>query len=208
LGGASAGQVQAEFQEFSQLLQRLGTSRHQSCVMIISREKPAELAFLEGTNPAIKSLKLEGLGQDAIPLLEYRELRSEPAAWQTLIQLYRGNPLALNMIAGLIQEICQGSATAFLKMNTIVVHQLDNVIAERMRYLSPLELDLLQRLAQQAQPVSQDWIQNELPQLSQSQVLEILLSLERRSLLEIISDDAVLFAVAPIIQKYLRQKNS
>jgi hypothetical protein len=207
LGGSSAGQVKPEFQEFSQLLQQLGTIRHQSCILVISREKPSELTLLEGIHPAIKSLKLEGLGTDAIALLEHRQLHPEPGAWQTLIQLYRGHPLALNMIAGLIQEICQGSATAFLKMNTIVVHQLDNVLAERMRYLSPLELEILKILAQQSQAVSKEWLHEQLPQLSQSQLLEILLSLERRSLLEILSETAVLFALAPIIQKYIRQKN-
>ncbi|WNZ47655.1 hypothetical protein Q2T42_07395 [Leptolyngbya boryana CZ1] len=205
LGGTSAGQVKPECAEFSQMLQQIGTSRHKSCVVIISREKPAELALLEGMNPLIQSYKLKGLGEDAIALLQHRGLQEEQSAWQALIQLYRGNPLALNMVASLIQEMCQGSTTAFLKMNTIVVHQLNNVLAERIQCLSKIELDVLRTLAQVGEPVSREWLQDKI-EASRSQLLEILLSLERRCLLEILSEDTVLFALAPIVQKYITQQ--
>ncbi|MGI0491625.1 NB-ARC domain-containing protein [Alkalinema pantanalense CENA528] len=208
LGGASAGQVKPEFVAFSQLFQQFATTRHQSCVVVISREKPAELALLEGLNPLVKSHKLEGMGQDAIALFESRGLQAELPAWQTLIQLYRGNPLALNMMASLIQDLCQGSATAFLKMNTIVVHQLDNVLVERLQCLSETELQVLQTLARVGQPISRESLQEKLGSVSGSQLLEILLSLEQRCLLEILSEETVLFALAPIVQKYISQKLS
>jgi hypothetical protein len=208
LGGGAAGQVKAEFQEFSRFFQQLGIVKHNSCVIIISSEKPAELALLEGLNPYIKSLKVEGLGNDSIALLRHRELPEEQAAWNTLIQLYRGHPLALNMIASLIQEICQGSASAFLKMNTIVVHQLDNVIAERVRHLSPIELDILRSIAQSAQPVTRELLCQQFTAVTQSQSLEILLSLERRCLLEIVSAETILFTLSPVVRKYILQKAS
>ncbi len=205
LGGAAAGQVRAEFQEFSRFFQQLGTVKHNSCVIIISSEKPAELSLLEGLNPYIKSLKVEGLGNDSSLLLRYRGLQEEQAAWDTLIQLYRGHPLALNMMASLIQEICQGSATAFLKMNTIVVHQLDNVIAERVRYLSPIELAILRLIAQSAKPVTKEWLCQQFAEVTQSQSIEVLLSLERRCLLEIVSEDTTLFTLSPVVRKYILQ---
>jgi hypothetical protein len=206
VGGSSAGTVKAEFAGFSYLLQKIGIARHNSCVIVISCEKPSELALLEGMNPSIKSYKLAGMEQDAFLLFQHRGLREERAAWQTLIQRYRGNPLALNMIATLIQDICQGSAAAFLEMKTIVVHKLDNVLAERIRCLPTSELKILKILAQIGQPTSREslhqWVSAE---MSQSQLLEILLSLERRCLLEILSTETILFALAPIIQKYVNQ---
>ncbi|NJK53443.1 MAG: hypothetical protein HC936_12675 [Leptolyngbyaceae cyanobacterium SU_3_3] len=114
--------------------------------------------------------------------------------------------MALNMIASLIQDVCQGSTTAFLNMNTIVVHQLDHVLAERIQWLSSTELDVLQTLAQANQPVSREWLQATLDSVSGSQLLEILLSLERRCLLEILSEETVRFALAPIVQKYVGQQ--
>lgn len=205
LGGAGAGQVKPEYGEYGKLLQQIAVTRHSSCVVVISREKPAELALLEG-NPAVQSCKLEGLGGDAIALLQSRGLREEKTAWQTLIQLYRGNPLALNMIAGLIQDLCQGSATAFLKMNTIVVHQLDNLLAERIQSLSVLEKSVLQVLAGCDRPVAREWLQEALAITSSSEMLEVLLSLERRCLLEILSEETVRFALVPVVQKYIAQR--
>jgi hypothetical protein len=208
LGGASAGTVKVEFEEFSSVFQQLAIAKHNSCVIVISREKPSELTLLEGTNPFVKSYKLEGLGKDAIALLQYRGLREEQSAWQTLIQIYRGHPLALNMVASLIQDVCQGSATEFLKLNTIVVHQLDHVLAERIRCLSATELEVLKILAQAKQAIAAEAIQVQLNSVSRSQLLEILLSLERRCLLEILSEETVLFALAPIVQKYIDQQIS
>jgi GTPase SAR1 family protein len=205
LGGESAGQVKSDFAAFGKLLQGIATTRHSSCVVVISREKPAELALLEG-NRAVQSHKLEGLGLDAIALLQSRGLQEEKMAWQTLIQLYRGNPLALNMIAGLIQDLCQGSATAFLKMNTIVVHQLDNLLAERIQALSAMEKSVLQVLAGCDRPVPREWLQETLALTSSSEILEVLLSLERRCLLEILSAETVQFALAPVVQKYIIQR--
>jgi hypothetical protein len=205
LGGELAGQVGPDFAAFGSLLGQIATTRHHSCVVIISREKPAELALLAGSQ-VVQSYKLEGLGLDAIALLQSRGLREEKMAWQTLIQLYRGNPLALNMIAGLIQDLCQGSATAFLKMNTIVVHQLDNLLAERIQALSVMEKSVLQVLAGCDRPVTREWLQETLAMTSSSELLEVLLSLERRCLLEILSEETVRFALAPVVQKYVIQR--
>lgn len=206
LGGGLAGQVQPQFQEFSQLFQQLATVKHQSCVIVISREKPAELAGLEGTHPLVQAYKLVGMGADALELLKYRGLKVEEPAWQTLIQLYRGHPLSLNMIASLIQEMCQGSATTFLKLNTIVVHQLESVLAERVQCLSATELAVLKALAQAEQPLDLEVLQAQTPTIRPSQLLEILLSLERRCLLEIQSEAIAPFALAPVLQKYIVQK--
>jgi hypothetical protein len=205
LGGEIAGQVKPDFAAFGRLLQQIVTTRHNSCVIVISREKPAELALLEG-NRAMQAYKLEGLGLDAIALLQSRGLREEKMAWQTLIQLYRGNPLALNMITGLIQDLCQGSATTFLKMNTIVVHQLDSLLAERIQSLSAMEKSVLQVLAGCDRPMSREWLQETLGLTSSSEILEVLLSLERRCLLEILSAETVQFALAPVVQKYIIQR--
>jgi NB-ARC domain len=209
LGGASAGKVKAEFADFSQLLQWVGRTRHPSCVIAISNEKPAELALLEENNPFVQSHKLTGLAtNDAIALLHHRQLQEDSNAWKTLIQLYRGHPLALNMIASLIQDLCQGSTADFLSMNTLVIHQLDQVLAERIRCLSTAELDILDVLAQAERPLARDVVHQHITDnLSQSQLIEHLVSLGDRCLLEILSEaETVLFALTPVVQKYVRRQ--
>ncbi|MEB3292637.1 MAG: NB-ARC domain-containing protein [Synechococcales bacterium] len=206
VGTEFAGKTKTEFEDFSLLLKKLGQHRSQSCVVISSSEKPTELALLEGTNSTVKSYKLEGLGKDAIALLQHRQLKPELEALHTLNQLYRGHPLALNMISSLIQEGCQGSARTFLEMNTIVVHQLDTVFAERIRNLSEPEQHILHQLVKTGKLMTHPDLQMRLPTLSSSQLLEALISLERRCLLETFSDsDRTAFTISPALRKYLRQ---
>lgn len=209
LEGAPAGSLKAEFADYGQWLQWVGRTRHPSCVMVISNEKPAELARLADHNPLVQSYKLPALtSKDAIALLQDRQLRAEPEAWKTLIQLYRGHPLALTMIASLIQDLHQGSTSSFLAMNTLVIHQLDQVLAERVRCLSPTELDILQVLAQAEQPLTREELHQRITiDLSQSQLIEYLVSLGDRCLLEVLSEpETVLFTLTPLIGKYLRQQ--
>jgi hypothetical protein len=207
LGGA-AGQVKPEYADFSQWLQQLATTRHPSCVVLISREKPAELARLQVNTPTVQSYKLHGLAtEDAIALLQQRGLKAEPDAWQTLIQLYRGHPLALNLMASLIHDICQGSTAAFLAMNTLVIHQLDQVLAERVRHLSAAEREILRVLAYAGHPCDHHTLRQGLAiSMSQSQVLEQLVALGDRGLLETLSEaETISFTLTPVVQKYIRQ---
>jgi hypothetical protein len=69
-------------------------------------------------------------------------------------------------------------------------------------------LEVLKILAQAKQAIAAEAIQVQLNSVSRSQLLEILLSLERRCLLEILSEETVLFALAPIVQKYIDQQIS
>jgi DNA-binding transcriptional ArsR family regulator len=205
---SAVGQIKPEYADFSQWLQQLANTRHSSCLVLVSREKPAELARLQVNTPTVQSHKLQGLAtDDAICLLQQRGLKAEPDAWQTLVQLYRGHPLALNLMASLIHDICQGSTAAFLAMNTLVIHQLDQVLAERVRHLSTAEREILRVLAQAEHPYDQNTLRQGLAiAMSQSQVLEQLVALGDRGLLETLSEsETVYFTLTPVVQKYIRQ---
>jgi hypothetical protein len=39
----------------------------------------------------------------------------------SLIKLYRGNPLALNIVSTTIQDLFNGNVSEFLKQNTLVI---------------------------------------------------------------------------------------
>src|SRR5947207_2765932 len=58
-GGSQAGSYREGYEEYGRLFQRLGESKHQSCLLITSREKPPEVALLEGKAAATRSLHLE-----------------------------------------------------------------------------------------------------------------------------------------------------
>jgi hypothetical protein len=62
-----AGHYRPDYEDYGQLLQRLGESEHQSCVIVTSREKPREVGQLEGEAAPIRSHPLTGL-KIALPL--------------------------------------------------------------------------------------------------------------------------------------------
>jgi hypothetical protein len=203
--GGGAGQYRPDYSDYRKLLPRLAQERHYSCIIITSREKSAELALLEPGQSGVKSIKLEGIGEAATALLS--DLLPEPAAWSALIQLYRGNPLALNVIATLIQELFNGRASDFLKANTIVLHQIEPLIADRVRHLNAIERQILVSLSQASKPLN--WLV--LRQLvgletAQSDLLEALSALEWRSLIEkVINQEETQFQLQPMVMKYVQK---
>src|SRR2546421_1452384 len=60
-----AGQYREGYAAYGRLLQRIGEAQHQSCLLLTSREKPKEVAHLEGKSSPVRSLHLSGLQLEA-----------------------------------------------------------------------------------------------------------------------------------------------
>ena len=58
--GDPEGNYRAGYQGYGRLIERLGESAHQSCVVLTSREKPREIEALEGLRGPVRSLRLVG----------------------------------------------------------------------------------------------------------------------------------------------------
>src|SRR6266513_696806 len=83
------------YEGYGRLIQRLGESAHQSCVLLTSRERPREIEALEGTRSPVRSLRLVGVDEQAAhDLLSDKELSGTPVAWQGMVAGYAGKPLA------------------------------------------------------------------------------------------------------------------
>ncbi len=57
-GGSQAGHYREGYERYGRLIQRIGESKHQSCLLITSREKPLPVALLEGEAAATRSFQL------------------------------------------------------------------------------------------------------------------------------------------------------
>ncbi len=206
LGGDRAGQCKPGYEDYGELLRRIGSDRHQSCLLLTSREKPEELTLLEDCTPLAKSHKLAGLGSAAIGILQAKGLVLEPQSWHQLIQIYRGNPLALNVVATLIQELFDGKVSEALKTNTMLgIDQVNHVLTERVRSLSPLEQQLLCCLARVRNPIPREALRSQMAtQVSYSEFVSGLTSLDRRSLLEKSSENGkILFTLQPMVMRFV-----
>lgn len=95
--GEQCGHYQAGYEDYGQLLQLVGETAHQSCIVLTSREKPQQIVAIEGETLPVRSIQLSGL--NAIAALELVKTKNffygSDTQWQDLIQHYAGNPLAL-----------------------------------------------------------------------------------------------------------------
>lgn len=142
--------------------------------------------------------------KEAVELLQSRGFTGKELGLSALIQLYRGNPLALKLVTPLIQSVFGGNIAAFLSQNTLIVgDRLRVILKQQFKQLSGLEQDILYWLAIWQEPVSFSRLQTHLLiSVDPGMVLEGIVGLERRSLLEKwISDYEPSFTLQPLVMK-------
>src|SRR5437879_1545246 len=108
--GDSKGHLRPGFEAYGRLLRQVAQTGHQSCLLLTSREKPAELRGLEGSRTTVRCLRLSGL--DAVPgeqLLAEHEVVGSSQERARLVQAYAGNPLALQIVAETIADLFGGA---------------------------------------------------------------------------------------------------
>ncbi|MBD1999978.1 NACHT domain-containing protein [Leptolyngbya sp. FACHB-541] len=181
------GQYREGYEGYGELLRRIESDRHQSCIILTSREKPEEIAAFEGKTLPVRSFQLKGLQtEDAKELFKAKGVSGAEEGLTELILLYGGSPLALKVITTLIQEVFRGSIIQFLSQNTLVVgDRLRMLLKQQCDRLSNLEKELVYWLAIERHPIALSRLQaNMLSPPTQSVLLEALASLERRCMLE------------------------
>lgn len=204
--GNPVGYYREGYEGYGELLRRVGVERHQSCLVLTSREKPKEIALLEGI--PVRSLTLSSLGEAAQEIFREKCLLYEEEKWQELIKIYRGNPLYLKLVAATIKYLYAGRVGDFLKENTIiVVDDIKQILAQQFERLSDLEKNIMYELAIHPEPSSVSQLAEDISlSVSKSEIIEALDSLDRRSLLEkctIASE--VLYTLQPVVTKYIRR---
>src|SRR5207302_6269984 len=77
--GEVRGHLRPGYEGYARLLRRVGETGHSSCLLLTSREKPAELRALEGSHSPVRVLRLVGLEAAACEqLLAEHELVGSP----------------------------------------------------------------------------------------------------------------------------------
>ncbi len=146
--GSRAGLYREGYEEYGELFRRIGEATHQSCLVLTSREKPKEVALLEGEALSVRSLLLSGLkvaeGQE---ILKLKGLSAAEDEWKVMIERYAGNPLALKIVATTIQDIFNGNISEFLQQDTAVFGDIRDVLEQQFERLSDLEKDIMYWLA-------------------------------------------------------------
>ncbi|HCJ33072.1 MAG TPA: XRE family transcriptional regulator, partial [Ktedonobacter sp.] len=130
--GEGTGRMRAGYEDYGRLLRQVAQTEHQSCLLLTSREKPRDLAALEGSRTPVRSLRLEGLDAHASEqLLEERELVGNAPGRERLAEAYGGNPLALKIVAQTIVELFNGEIAPFLEQSELIFGGVRELLGEQ-----------------------------------------------------------------------------
>jgi transcriptional regulator with XRE-family HTH domain len=205
------GQWRAGYEGYGQLLKTIGETPHQSCLLFTSREKPSEIAVMEGRQGTCAALSLTGLTPaDGRAIFDQKgEFIGSEAQWQQLIHHYGGNPLILKLVAAATQELFDGSiaeVVADLDCGILGFADISNLLDRQFERLSTAEQQVLFWLAIHHEPVSMAKIRGSIVGLTSEQsVPKQLNSLMRRSIVEKIDG---LFSLQPVVTEYVTHRST
>lgn len=204
-----AGHYREGYEGYGQLYKTIGETRHQSCLLVTSREKPIELAALEGETLPIHSFQVRGLqvSQAQEIFQEKGNYSASEDEWKTVNEHYAGNPLALKMVAAAVRDLFDKNLTNFLeglKQNHFVFDDICDLLSRQFNRLSDIEETIMYWLSINREPVSLEELESDLVlKVSSSRLLEGLASLQRRSLIEKTSDG---YTQQPVIMEYVTEQ--
>jgi DNA replication protein DnaC len=192
--GDFSGQYLPEFKDYGRFFQKVASLDHQSCVILISWEKPQQIDQLEANNFNVKSLPLMGLGEDGKEILKEKGLKDQDQ-YLSLINLYQGNPSWLNLIANIIRDDFNREISQFLALDELCLEGIETTLENHLERLSESEINLINNLADQDQAIN-----------IKQQLIKIRKSLIRRCLVEqILQENELKFQLNSIFKAYIQQ---
>lgn len=180
------GRMRPGYEGFGRFLRQCAETRHQSSVLLTSRQKPDELVRHEGSQTPVRTLRLVALDTAACEqLLTEREVIGSAEERTQLIQAYAGNPLALKIVAQTIIDLFGGHVGPFLEQGGMIFGGVRELLYEQYKRLSPLERRIAFWLAIMREPITFNQLQALfVVPLPRTTALEIVNGMYRHSLIE------------------------
>ncbi|NES07114.1 MAG: ATPase [Okeania sp. SIO2F4] len=203
-GGKLAGNYQPEYEDYSLLFKLVGELSHKSCLILNSWEPPLEISSLAGENLPVRCFKLNGLGKAGFEIFRENGLLDEDK-WSVLINNYGGNPLWLKIVSRMISSLFNGRVAEYLKYDCLFLSEdLTSGLRQQFQRLSDFEKQVIFQICNESEPVSMfNLVEN--MEISISDILAAIQSLERRSLIEKIENSSdALFTIQPLLKLYLQ----
>lgn len=202
--GSQAGEYRPGYEQYGELLRLVSESRHQSCLLLTSREKPNELAMFEGVELAVRSLRLEGALDITLALLEAQGLAGTLEQKQTICEHYGCSPLALKIVASSIQDLFDGNIAQFLAEDTSIFSGVRRLLDQQFDRLSTLEHSIMYWLAINRECTSiAELAADIVPRVARSKILISLESLSWRSLIE---KQSSRYTQQPVVMEYVTDR--
>ncbi|MEM6613830.1 MAG: NB-ARC domain-containing protein, partial [Cyanobacteria bacterium P01_C01_bin.72] len=199
-----AGEYLPGYENYGDLFRAVGETIHQSCLLLTSREKPVEIAMLEGEASPVSSLKLVGSPEAAIALIQAKGLKGSEAEQRELSRRYSCNALALKIVATSIQDLFGGEIGEFLVEDSILFYNVRRILEQQFNRLSPLEESIMYWLA-----INREWTgvaeleADIIPKVRKLDLLSALKSLMWRSLIE---NQQGKYTQQPVVMEYVTER--
>ncbi|BBD62176.1 putative Transcriptional Regulator, Fis family protein [Nostoc sp. HK-01] len=184
-----AGEYEPGYENYGYFFKKVAETSHESCLLITSREKPKEVAVLEGKNLPVKVLQLSSLNlEEAREILLDKGCKCTDEQLEELVKIYSGNPLALKIVGTTVYDLFSNNITEFLREiqgENAVYGDIRSLLETQFNRLSDLEKKVMYRLAIHGEYLSLAQLKNDLRTTDvESKILEVMESLLRRSLIE------------------------
>ncbi len=151
-GGDKAGCYRPGYEGYEKLFRQIGETSHQSCVLIMSREKPRDVEEMEGLLP-VRSLSLDGLKPASVQKIfqaigsAYDQTFSASAQdLQAIAKAYSGNPLFLEIAARHVLRRFDGSLSLFLEQGSTIFGKIRELLTWHFSRLSDTQREILYQL--------------------------------------------------------------
>ncbi len=207
--GEQVGCYQEKHSGYGELIQHIGMTQHQSCLILTSREKPRNLEVQEGENLPVRSFYLQGLPLKEIQkiLLAISPFSATESDWNFLVKYYAGNPLMLKILAAQSKELFECNISKFLHIGEYKISEirdLRNLLDRQFERLSTLEKRIMYQIALDEAPIDiKDLQEKTCLSSSGSKFMEALRSLLQRSLIE---KTTAGLKQKPVIMDYVNMK--
>lgn len=185
--GERAGNYRKEFENYGHLIRLIGETEHQSCLVVTSREKPHELARLEGGGATVRSLQLEGIDvYTARVVLNDRALIGVEETWREFTHHFSGNLMAMQFAAESIRDLFNNDIAKFLQDRGVAIFSgIRDLLDQQFKRLLRVEQELLYWFAIERNAAGVARLQQNLsPTYTIHEIQDALQSLRRRSLIE------------------------
>jgi NB-ARC domain len=202
--GQLAGNYKPGYENYGTLFKLIGEIPHNSCLILNSWEPPSDILTFTDDNSAVCLLQLTGLGEAATEILREKGLLDEEY-WPGLIELYRGNPLWLKLVAQTINNLFNGRVSQYLSYQPVFLgDELTPILQQHYQRLSEIEKQAIVLISNETEPLSLTQLMAKC-QGSQRELFTAIQSLTRRGMLEKLSYEAeTVFQVQHILKKYVK----
>ncbi|MBZ8181033.1 WD40 repeat domain-containing protein [Oscillatoria salina] len=203
--GTYTGKYRQGCEGYGELFRQIGSVVHQSCLLLTSREKPSEIANLEGDSLPVRTLTLKGLQTEAKQIFEIQSLSISDEESCKLINSYKGNPQALNIVSARIRELYSSNVSEFFQQEQPVFGDIRQLLEQQFSRLSESEKQIMYWLAINRDLVSITELKDDLVlAVTKNNLTDIIESLKRRFLIEKSQNDSR-YTLQNVVMEYVTE---